>query len=95
MIPSSFTKTVSAQKGADTALLGSSSEHIDVHSRSGIILRRGPLPCIQHPRWEKKRGRKAGGGEGVTQMGTSCGKGHTHTQSPTWVMWRAGSGSWF
>ena len=93
MIPSSFTKTVSAQKGAHTALLGSSPEHIDVHSRSVIVLRRGPLPCVQHPRWEDKGGRKAGGREGVTQMSTYFVGRDTHTvthmckvESRVWIL---------
>ena len=93
MIPSSFTKTVSAQKGAHTALLGSSSEHTDVHSQSIIILRRGPLPCVQHPRCEDKGGRKAGGREGVTQMSTCFVGRDTHTvthmckvESRVWIL---------
>lgn len=93
MIPSSFTKTVSAQKGAHTALLGSSSEHTDVRSQSIIILRRGPLPCVQHPRCEDKGGRKAGGREGVTQMSTCFVGRDTHTvthmckvESRVWIL---------
>lgn len=67
MTPSSFTK-FQPRKGESTAPLGSGSQHIDMHSRSVIILRKDPLPCLQCPRWKERGGRKVGGGEEVTQM---------------------------